>query len=266
MPMTTATAEPGLGPPAGRREGDPPGLEEFTITGLQGLDVRPGSRCLHIGTAAGAITGWLAEQVGPTGRVLVTATDTAGPSAPASNVSVCRVDIGSGELPAEGFDLVCAQHVLDNLPPAPRRRALARMVTALRPGGYLLLADLDRTRMPVLTAPTHAARVLFERFEQSLCRLLSRAGADAAFGAHAYQALAEHGLTELGHTASAAAWPGGGPGCAWLSGITEQLQDRLTGAGPLTTDELDALRDLLATPAFAVRSYLSTATWGRAAT
>jgi SAM-dependent methyltransferase len=263
--MTTATAEPGIEPAAGRWDSAPPGLDEFTISHLQRLGMRAGWRCLHVGAEAEAITSWLAAEVGSAGRVLVAAGDAAGTLSPASNVSVCRVDVGASELPAEGFDLVCARTVLEAQPPAARRRALARMVAALRPGGYLLLGALDRTRMPVLTAPTHAARLLFERFEQGMCRILARAGVEITWGGRIYQALAEHGLTGLGQTTGTQAWPGGGPGCAWLAGISREFQDRLTGAGLLTPAELDTLADLLADPAFAVRSYPSTATWGRRA-
>jgi SAM-dependent methyltransferase len=263
MPMTTAAMGTAPRPAVGQREGGPPGLDEFTISQLACLGVEPGWHCLHIGAEAEAITGWLAERVGHGGRVLVTAGDTTALAAPASNVSVCRVEVGSDELPGGDFDLVCAAGVLGALPPTARRSVLGRMVAALRHGGHLLLGELDRTGMPVLTAPSYAARVLFERFEQGLCRLLSRAGADAAWGAHAYHALAERGLIDLGYTAAAGAWPGGGAGCEWLSGLTRQHQNRLTSAGLFTTAELDALRELLANPAFAVRSHLATAAWGR---
>ncbi len=261
--MTTAAVPSGVEPAMGRRGSAPPGLDEFTISQLQRLGVQAGWRCLHVGAEAEPITSWLAAEVGPAGRVLVAADDVAETRAPAWNVSVCRVDVGVRELPATGFDLVCARHVLEAQPPAARRRALARMVAALRPGGYLLLGALDRTRMPVLAAPTHAARLLFERFEQGMCRLLARAGVEIMWGTRAYQALAEHGLTGLGHTTGTEAWPGGGAGCEWLAGITCQLQDRFTGAGLLSAAELESLRDLLADPAFAVRSYPTTATWGR---
>lgn len=118
--------------------------------------------------------------------------------------------------------------------------------------------------MPVLSAPEEEAARLFERFHDGLCHLLTRAGADVAWGTQAYRALLAQGLAEVGSCAQAEPWPGGSVGCRWLDVNSRQLQDKLVAAGLVTAAELDALRNLLADPAFAVSSYLTISTWGRA--
>jgi ubiquinone/menaquinone biosynthesis C-methylase UbiE len=235
-------------------------LDPVTTTRLEALGVGPGWRCLEVGGGGGSIAGWLGDRVGETGQVLVTDVDTGGLTG-AGNVAVRRHDIVADELPESGFDLVYARLVLLHLP--QRRRALARMVRALRPGGWLLLVEFDCTWMPVLRAPDDAAAALFGQFHAALCQLLTRSGADIAWGAHAYRALHDEGLAEVGNQARAEAWAGDSAGCRWLHVNSLQLHDQLIGTGLITAGGLGALRGLLADPTFVVSSYLTICTWGR---
>lgn len=233
-------------------------LDPISIGRFQDLGVGPGWRCLDVGGGGGSVARWLSECVGETGHVLVTDLDP-GAIRPAGNLTVRRHDITSGPPPESGFDLVHARLVLFHLP--DRLRALDHMVRALRPGGALMLGEFDCTWMPVLSASDVDAE-LFSRFHRALCALLAGAGADIAWGSHAYQALRDQGLTGLGHVAQAQAWRGGDPGCRWLQVNLAQLHDRLLTAGPFAPTELDALHNLLDDPDFVVTSYLTTITWG----
>lgn len=236
-------------------------LDPITTARMEALGVGPGWRCLEVGGGGGSIADWLSERAGNSGHVLVTDVDPDEIRRNAENISIRRHDIVSDELPEAEFDLVHARLVLLHLP--ERHRALTRMVRALRPGGWLLLGEFDCTWMPVLSAPNEDTTRLFRRFHAGLCQLLTRAGADIAWGTHAYQALRGQGLAEVGHCAQAHPWPGGSVGCRWLHVNSLQLQDKLIAAGLLTAAELDTLRDLLADPRFVVSSYLTTSTWGR---
>lgn len=235
-------------------------LDPITVARLEALGVGPGWRCLEVGGGGGSIAGWLGERVGTAGHVLVTDVDVGGLTE-AGNVTVRRHDIVADELPESGFDLVYARLVLLHLP--QRHRALARMVRALRPGGRLLLVEFDCTWMPVLRAPDDAAAAMFGRFHAALCQLLTRSGADVAWGRHAYRALHDQGLAEVDNRAHAEAWSGDSAGCRWLHTNSLQLHDQLVGTGLITAGELGALRGLLADPTFVVSSYLTISTWGR---
>ena len=59
------------------------------------------------------------------------------------------------ELDHAGFDLVHARAVLEHLP--ARDDVLARLVAALRPGGWLLVEDVDLADSPVGTGPADRA-------------------------------------------------------------------------------------------------------------
>ncbi len=98
-----------------------------------------------MGGGGGSVARWLAERVGPAGRVLCTDLDTRiieqGSAAAGGNLEVRRHDIAHDELPREAFDLAHARLVMIHVP--ERERALENMVKALKPGGWLVIEDFD---------------------------------------------------------------------------------------------------------------------------
>lgn len=122
------------------------GLERLndpaTIAHLEAVGVGPGWRCLEIGGGAGSIARWLCERVGPEGRVVATDLDTGFlERIDAPNLEVRRHDILEDELESGAFDLVHSRFLLEHLP--RYREALARMVDALAPGGWIVVEDVD---------------------------------------------------------------------------------------------------------------------------
>src|SRR5579863_2257868 len=109
-----------------------------TIRHLETLGVARGWRCLEVGAGDGTIAKWLVDRVGPTGHVLVTDVDTRfleplrGPT-----LDVCAHDIGSDPMPDAEFDLIHTRLVLMHV--RERDAALARMVSSLKVGGWLLV-------------------------------------------------------------------------------------------------------------------------------
>ena len=235
-------------------------LDATTIAHLRRVGAGPGWRCLEVGAGGGSIATWLADCVGPTGHVLATDLDCSALRG-TGQLEVRQHDIVADELPEAEFDLVHARLVLLHLP--ERRRALARMVRALRPGGHLLLGEFDCTWMPTLATTDPGDAALFDRFHQGLCALLERAGADLRWGVHAYQAMLDHGLVDVDSHTSAEPWRGGGPGCGWLHVNACQLGADLAATGLLTGSELDRLRELLRDPGLVVSSYLGITISGR---
>jgi ubiquinone/menaquinone biosynthesis C-methylase UbiE len=124
-------------------------LEELydprTVHFLEATGVGPGWRCLEVGAGGGSIAAWLADRVGSSGHVLVTDIDPRHLDALAEagwpNVEVQRHDVGQDPLPAATFDLVHARLVLIHVP--QREAALARLVAALKPGGWIVVEDFD---------------------------------------------------------------------------------------------------------------------------
>ena len=118
-------------------------LDPWTRGYLTTLEVGEGWHCLELGGGNGSITEWLAAKVGASGSV--TAIDI-NPAllelVPAQNVLVQQMDVRTGALPSESYDLVTCRALLHQIAEyAPQ--VLARMAEALRPGGWLLIQEPD---------------------------------------------------------------------------------------------------------------------------
>ena len=120
------------------------GCDPYTAGHLDKVGVGPGWSCLEVGAGGGSVVRMLCDRVGPEGRVLAVdlePTLLAGLEAP--NLEVRRLDVVVDEMPEAEFDLVHARAVLMHIP--QRTAVLPRLVGTLRPGGVLLLEEMDLT-------------------------------------------------------------------------------------------------------------------------
>lgn len=233
-------------------------LDPITTAALDELGVRPGWHCLEVAAGSGSIATWLADRVGPEGRV--TALERY-PQAiePRRNLSVVRRDVVADPLPPRAYDLVHARLMLLQVP--EREEVVEQMVQALRPGGWLVLDEFDCTYLPV-HAPDPIALRLFRRVNNALLALVAARGGDVAWGARVYGAFIRAGLAEVSASSRANVWRGGEPGCLLHRTSTQQLEPQLLAAG-LTVAELEAFRELMLDRRFAVNSYLTVTVRGR---
>ena len=201
------------------------------------LGVAPGSHCWEVGAGGPSIPEALAEAVGPTGYVLATDIDPAWLD-PRGTYEVRRHDVAADPPPEPGtFDLVHARLVLVHVP--DRARALATMVAALRPGGWLLVEDADTELQPlVCLEETGPAQQRANRMRRVFRELMTQRGADLRYGRTLPRTLRKAGLVEV---AAAGSFPLGGTVCDRLE-ITSirHVRTELIAAGLTDDAEIDA--------------------------
>jgi SAM-dependent methyltransferase len=231
-----------------------------TIRHLEACGVQRGWHCLEVGGGSGTIARWLADRVGPTGRVQATDIDPRFlESLKLPNLEVQRHDIAVDPLPEAAFDLVHARLVLMHLP--EREAALARMISALKPGGWLVDEEYDSSSMPPDPA-INPEEVLLPT-QVALMRLLEAGGVDRLFGRRLFGRLRAHGLVDTGAEARAFMWQRGSPGAALVRATYELLRDSMIAGNYITPEQFEKDVARLDDPDFTMPSAILWSAWGR---
>jgi 2-polyprenyl-3-methyl-5-hydroxy-6-metoxy-1,4-benzoquinol methylase len=218
-------------------------LDPGTRRHLDAVGVSAGWTCLEVGGGGGSIVQWLCRRVGEAGKVIATDLDTRFLDALAEpNLEALRHDIVTDELPEAHFDLIHSRLVLEHLP--QRDSVLKRLVSALKPGGWVVLEDFDchglfatPPRMFRYTGGNGARPAI--RVWQAVIGALKNAGYDAEYGFRLPAEMVALGLEEVGGEVRAPIFSGGSPGVAAHRFTLEHLRDRLVGSGAVTREELD---------------------------
>jgi hypothetical protein len=151
--------------------------------------------------------------------------------------------------------------VLQHLP--RRREALARMIAATTPGGWVLIEDFDRGWLPFTPTCKPSDARLFTKVTDAFAQVLIDAGVDVELGRRLCALLREQGLTDIQVEAHARICEGGSPGCRLHRANIEQLEDRVAAAGGITNAELRRFYELIEDPSFSVNSYMLVSARGR---
>lgn len=210
--------------------------DDETVRCLQAVGVASGWRCLEVAAGGGSIAQWLAGQVGTSGRVLATDLDTRFLESLADPVlEVRKHDIARDPLPDPAFDLVHARLILVHLP--EREHALAKMVGALKPGGWLVCEEFDSLSMsadPVLHPDECALKA-----HAAMQRVMASRGANTRYGRDLEARMRAHGLVDIRAQGRMAMWHGGSTGARLFRANFEQLREEVLRLGLLTQAELD---------------------------
>jgi SAM-dependent methyltransferase len=238
-------------------------FDPTTFRHLERLGVGPGWLCWEVGAGGTSVVSWLAKKVGPTGRVVATDIDTSRLTPAARPPVEVRVhDVGADEPPGEGFDLVHARLVLVHVP--DRERALRSMISALRPGGRLLIEDADPALQPLLCPDEYGpGQQLANRLRNGFRTLLADRGADLSYGRRLPRLLREAGLRRV---EADAYFPVASPACAALESATvRQIRDQLVTEGLATDEDIDRHLANVATGTMDLATAPLISAWGRKA-
>ncbi len=221
------------------------------------LGLGPGWQVLEVGAGGGGLARWMADQVGPDGRVLATDTDLQFVGDQPANVEVRGHDIVTDPLPSDTFDLAHARAVLQHL--AARERALANMVAATRPGGWVVIEDVDWLVFEHQDLPEPFATLSRTVLGSSV----GAYGYDGYWGRRMLGALRAAGLDEVDSRGKVVTMKGATPSAEWYVLALERSAPPLVADGRL--DE-GLVREALAQardPGFAVLGPLTISAWGR---
>jgi SAM-dependent methyltransferase len=224
---------------------------------LHRLGLTEGWHVLEVGVGGGSMSRWLAEQVGADGRVMATDIDLQFVGDQPTNVIVRQHDIVADRLPAEHFDLAHARAVLQHVP--EREVALANMVAATKPGGWVVIEDIDWLVFDAQDLPEPFA---------TLSRTVRRhhtetSGYDGEWGRRLLGALAGAGLVDVESRGRVVTMHGGTPSAEWYVLALERARPAIISSGLLGADLVDAALAQARDPSFAVLGPLTISAWGR---
>jgi trans-aconitate methyltransferase len=229
-------------------------LDPLTMRRVERLAVGPGAACLEIGGGRGSVTQWLSELVGPHGHV--TATDLQLDflaSIDAPNVEVLRHDLRTDTFPEGSFDFIHTRAVLMHLPDDPE--IVRRMVSWLRPGGWLLLEEPDFGMWVADADPVWAVHpaAWHQTFPSgSLSRGRTLLGQIHQFG-----------LVDVGADAELDIIKAGTPLAEFYSLSMAAIGQPAVDAGALTAEQATALVERPNRPDFLACGFAHIGVWGR---
>lgn len=251
------TAETGLRFAGLEATFDPATTRYLTSTG-----VAEGWACWELGAGGGSIARWLAEQVGPTGSVLATDIDPRFiPASELAQLEVARRDVTTDAIPAARYDLIHARLVLSHLP--QRRDVLARLVHALRPGGWLVIEDFCAA-FERGSEPTDPIDARYRKVRVALGAFVARFNDNQSdYATTLPQLLASSGLADVGGEARVVFSRGGSPAARVIEAGLRQVGDQMIAAGLVDRPALDDAIAYLTTPTSVIPLPTMVSAWGR---
>ena len=205
--------------------------DSTTMSRLEATGIQAGCRCLEVGAGRGSIAHQLAQRVGPSGSVVALDLETSLLGwLDEPNVEVLCGDALEIDFPEQSFDLIHTRLVLMHIP--ERERAIERMVSWLRPGGWLVVEELDS--MAVQADPDADRVEVFRAFGEALPTV------DFECGRALLAELREAGLTDTTSDFRVDLVEGATPLAQWEQLSVQALADQVLSAGTATEEQIDA--------------------------
>lgn len=230
-------------------------MDPQTIRLLTRHELPAAARCLELGAGAGSIARWMAARW-PDGQVMATDVDldllegTA-----AANLTVRRHDVEHDDFPPCSFDLIHARALFVHL--AERDAVLAKVVTWLTPGGWLVVEE--PCMFPIDSSPYPA----FRRVMRAFRRGMEDRGFATGWARGLPAVLAAAGLVDVGAEVCPQHVGMGGPVEEYWRIFLTQAGPALAARGLLTEAQLAAGLDLFGAASFVDVAQAPVGTWGR---
>jgi len=216
-------------------------LDPLTTRSLDAIGIDPGWRCLELGAGAGSVAQILCRRVGTDGRVVAVDLDTRFlEEMPEANLDVERRDVVGDGLPGGGYDLAHARLLLMHL--ATREKFVGEMAATLRPGGWLLVEDMD-----TFAFHTDLTDGVFHDVMRKVEAAFVAANAAPAFGRRLPALFDAAGLEDVEAVCEVQTYRGGSPTAEMYLASAKQLRPALLAVGA-TEEQLEDLVAVLSDP------------------
>jgi SAM-dependent methyltransferase len=230
---------------------------------LEALGIRPGWRCLEVGAGKGSVARWMAERVGPTGRVVAADINPRFLSATETPcLEIREHDVLERDFEPAHYDLVHCRALLIHL--SRPELAIRRMAAAVRPGGWLLMEEGDFGAWGAVD-PLYPGATIFERATRAVWETLHRLEVmDVRFGRRLSTLVDQLGWKDADHDARLRISRGGDSvGRFWAVTFSSMRTSPLVEAAAITRDDLDTTLRLLDDPGFAFLGPIPFSAWCR---
>jgi SAM-dependent methyltransferase len=223
---------------------------------IESLGVGAGARALEVGCGNGSVSAWLAERLGPRGKIVAVDLDLSLIDVQAPTLELRQGDIVAGPVAPGGFDLVTARAVLHHVTDVDA--AFRNLAASLAPGGSILLIEPDF--LPVSVAEPPEIRAFWDGW-----LAWSRdQGIDYHVGRKLAPRLASLGLQEIAGTAETAVYNGGSEWADYWTQTIIELRPRLVDSGRLDDQLVDGFLASCADPRWWTETIAFTAVHARA--
>ncbi len=225
-----------------------------TRSRLDRLAIAAGMDVAEVGAGAGSIALELAKRVGPSGSVH--ATDLA-PSRirhdPDGVVAAHAQDIRTTPLPAERFDFVHARLLVEHV----GLEAIPNLVAGLRPGGTLLVEDLDCGSRGWHPEDPDGFAV-----GEGLLEVMSGNGYDRFCGRKLPSALEAAGLSGVDADGQVQVIRSGTPQAEFFRLSIVALREQIVATGKVAAERVDAYVERMRRPGMTMLSAIMVGCWG----
>jgi len=224
-------------------------FDDVTRRSLLQLGVSEGWRCCEIGAGGGSVARWLAQVVGPSGRVVAVDLDTRFlDDIDQPNVDVIKADFLSDAPIGGSFDLVLTRFVLCHLPDP--KRAIYRMVQLLKPNGWVFAIDRDRCNLSAADLGHCNARRFDAVHQRWLAYHRDRYNLKDRIGRSLSKLLEETGLVDVNNSAWTSVSRGGSLQADLWRRTFAVSAPRMMADGVLSREESELFLSTMTDPTF----------------
>jgi len=241
-------------------------LESFhdpsTIRRLEALEVSEGWNCLEAGAGKGSIAMWLANRVGPTGKVVATDIDTRFlQDLSIQNLEVRTHDITKDNLEEGRYDLVHCRALLAHLPEP--EKALERLTRALKKDGWVFVEEPDFCLFEAIDPHYPSATTFDTAIPAMLSAMQKRGVLNPYFGRRVRGLVDNLGLLEVGHEALAYVCRGGEPWARMQAMTVQTAAPFMVTAGIVTQKQVEEMMQLYQDSRFYFFGSSTFSAWGK---